>query len=251
MSYKIGWWPKDTTLKKNEWGIVCSEDDNKMLWIPAGIIIPSLDKDGSVQRIKVRRIEDDAYGKYIVVSGSAKSLTSIGSFSLSCMIIVESELDAYALHHAVGDVACIVSVGSNIRNPDNIIHFYAQEREVLICPDNDEGGRAMSEKWKKLYPHATIYPTPFGKDIGEAIEQGLKIRPWILQYKWRGNKDQELIDYILKYIDKQQTAFRPYYTPFEEEIFLGPDSPRAKSRELQEGLRLMKELIEKELSESV
>ena len=39
----------------------------------------------------------------------------------------------------------------------------------------------MLEKWKKFYPHAFGYPTPIGKDIGEAIEKGLDIRNWILE----------------------------------------------------------------------
>ncbi len=54
--------------------------------------------------------------------------------------------------------------------------------------------------------------------------------------------DNELIDWTLGYINSM-THTRDAYVPIEQEILLGPDSPRAKTGELQEGLRLMKSLV--------
>jgi hypothetical protein len=39
----------------------------------------------------------------------------------------------------------------------------------------------MFDKWQSIYSHAQSYPTPVGKDIGEAIEQGFNIREWLLK----------------------------------------------------------------------
>lgn len=156
----------------------------------------------------------------------------------------QSELDAYALHFAVSDYAFIVAVGSNSKNPDNIVHFLAQKKAILICHDNDEAGHLMLKKWQRLYPHAQSYPAPLGKDLGESVEQGLRIRPWLLQFRWDKNLDQELIDYVLKYIDDRIITKRAYGA-WEKEIFLGPNSPRAKIGELQKGLSLMQKLIDK------
>ena len=108
----------------------------------------------------------------------------IGDRKLPIMIVVESELDSLALHHAVGDLACIVAVGGNDKNLDSVTAACAREkRKILICHDNDEDnkGLKMFEKWQSIYPHAKTCPTPIGKDIGEAFQQGLDIRKWILE----------------------------------------------------------------------
>ena len=244
--YKIGWNPQEIVRNKEDWGIAHQQDNNR-LWIPAGIVIPSLERNGDVQRIKIRRTAwkpTDTIGKYIALPSNMSGLTIIGDTQKDLMIVVESELDAYAIHCAIYDVAFVVAVGSNIRNPDNVTDYFAKRKALLICYDNDEGGNAMWNKWKKLYPHAYPYPAPLGKDIGESVEQGLKIRPWILQYKWDKTIDQELIDYALKYIHESTTR-HGFTSSYESEIFMGPNSPRAKTRELQRGLRLMREWISK------
>ena len=107
-------------------------------------------------------------------------LTILGSSKHNTMIVVESELDAFATNFVTHDFACVVAVGSNIKNPDNVTDYIAKKvKHVLICHDNDEAGRKMLTKWQRLYSHEQPYPTPIGKDIGEAIQQGLNIREWL------------------------------------------------------------------------
>ena len=109
-------------------------------------------------------------------------LSLIGSTQHKIMVVVESELDAYALHHAAHDVACVVAVGSNIKNPDYVTDYHAKKAaSLLICHDNDDAGKSMLVKWKNLYKHAKSYSTPMGKDVGEAVQKGLDIRQWLLQ----------------------------------------------------------------------
>lgn len=222
------------------------EDSKINLWIPRGIVIPSLSSNGNVQRIKIRRTawqQNDSIAKYIALQGSMNGFTRVGDEDKHLMIFVESELDAYAIHHATSDLTSVIAVGSNIKKPDNITDFYAKKGNVLLCYDNDRGGQAMYDSLKQLYPHAYAYPTPIGKDIGEAIEQGLELRPWILQHTWQGHPHQAIVDYALRYMSRW-TQTGTAYNELEKEIAMGPQSSRAKTGELIDGLQLMKQLIE-------
>jgi DNA primase len=172
--YKIGWNNKDIWSAKNDWGM--EGEDGKFIWLPKGILIPAADPGGRILRLKIRRSEwkeSDEFTKYVAVSGSMNGLSIIGDTKRTVMIVVESELDAYAIHNAVDSFAFVVAVGSNIKNPDNVTdHLAKKTLALLICHDNDEGGKIMLEKWKKLYRNADGTPVPDGKDVGEYIEAG-------------------------------------------------------------------------------
>jgi hypothetical protein len=186
--YKLGWIGKNLFVRRETWGLPQILDGNgasRLLSILSGIIIPIMETNGNVMRLKVRRsswFEGDKLPKYMAISGSMNGLSIIGSSNRDVVVVVESELDAFALHHAVDDIACVIAVGSNIKNPDNVSDKIAQRaKHLIICHDNDEAGQKMLSKWKKMYSHAIAHPTPFGKDIGEAIQQGLDVRQWILE----------------------------------------------------------------------
>jgi DNA primase len=184
--YKIGWSDKNEFLSRSDWGLeeqISQEGKSRSLWIPKGIVIPTAQSNGEVIRLKVRRADykqDDKLPKYVAISGSMNGLSLIGNTRNKIMIVVESELDAYAIDHATNDFAFVVAVGSNIKNPDNVTDKLAQKTvRLLICHDNDEAGKKMLIKWQKLYPHSQACPTPIGKDIGEAVKSGLNIRQWL------------------------------------------------------------------------
>ncbi|MCX5922142.1 MAG: toprim domain-containing protein [Candidatus Dependentiae bacterium] len=255
--YKIGWIEQSKNMEGHLWGL-----EKETIWLPAGILIPTIEKSQSVIRFKIRRKDwqpNDQYPKYIALSGSMSGLNIIGDKNNPIMIVVESELDAYALHHAVRDFAVVVAVGGCTKNPDSVTDYLAKNKTVLlICHDNDDAGKNMLTKWKGLYSRAQGYPTPIGKDIGEAIEQGLDLRTWIIeklpvqmQYDlhlinqpW-SQEDQSLTDWVLHYIN-ERTVTRYTYDKLEQEINLGANSPRAKIGELQNYLKFMKRLIEGE-----
>ena len=121
----------------------------------------------------------------MAVSGSSVGLSIIDVATAAkkkALVIVESELDAYAVDYFAGDMVAVVAVGSNTKNPDNYTNHIAKAAyALLICHDNDNAGQIMLKKWKQMYPHARAYPTPIGKDIGEAIIQGFDIRSWLLK----------------------------------------------------------------------
>jgi len=181
--YKIGWCRQEFSRHPNEWGI--NRDGDRPIWFSRGIVIPTMEKNGSVMRIKIRRHnykEGDKIPKYVAVAGSMNGLNIIGDTAKSVMVVVESELDAYAIHHVVGDLVVVIAVGSNIKNPDNVTDYYAKKvSSLLICYDNDVAGKKMFDKWKRLFSHAKGCPTSIGKDVGDAVKLGLNLKEWMLK----------------------------------------------------------------------
>lgn len=185
--YKLGWAASSQFIDRSLWGL--SEEYNqsgnlKRLFLSRGIVIPSIDKSGEVIRLKIRRSDwakNDKLPKYMIIPGSMNGL-SILEGPTDNLIIVESELDAYLLHAISSDFATIVSVGGNIKNPDNVVDRLAKNtNKLLINHDNDSGGKAMLAKWRKLYSHAIPCPTPIGKDIGEAFAEGFDVKSWLME----------------------------------------------------------------------
>lgn len=178
--YQLGWLADD----KNELGTLWGLSEKESIWISSGLVIPSKEFSGTIVRIKVRRLNwhpEDQLPKYVAISGSMTGLAIMGNKKGRAMIVVESELDAYAIHYVAGDLVTIVAVGGCIKNPDPVTDALAKRHgRLLICHDNDDAGRIMLAKWQQLYPHARPYPTPYGKDIGEACAQGFNVRDFIL-----------------------------------------------------------------------
>ncbi len=132
-----------------------------------------------------------------------------------------------------------MAIGNNTKNPDNASDYLIKNYDqLLICHDNDAGGKVMLERLKTRYKHAKALPTPFG----EAIAMGLDVRQWIVKHEWSESAHLELIEWVLDYISERTTT-RSAYVIYEKEIVLGPESPRAKTGEFQKGLRFMKELV--------
>lgn len=185
--YKIGYCSQEFFCPRDDWGLLPDKNDNgedRKVWLPIGIVIPAIERDGSILRLKIRRTSwqpDDRLPKYIAISGSMNGLNIVGDANKGLMAVVESELDAFALHHACSDLLFCIAIGSNNKDPDNVTDYYAKNKRLIVIPDNDEGGETMRKKWTQLYAHARSLPTPIGKDVGEAVQQGLDIRAWLLE----------------------------------------------------------------------
>lgn len=258
--YKLGWSNQDYYYEKSEWGLTEQNNSSQKLWIPKGLVIPIIESN-KILRLKVRRHNwqpTDDLPKYVAISGSMSGLSIIGNKKNPIMIVVETELDAYALHSVVDDFAVIIAIGGSTKNPDTVTDYLAKQKTLLICSDVDFAGEVMWNKWKTLYPDAIKCEVPTGKDIGEAIEHGLDLRSWIISkipetvqydlklktYPW-DKEDEHLIDWALHYINTEG-ANSNFYQQIKKEIELGPKSPQAQTRELQDKLSLMKELAKKE-----
>ena len=187
IKYKLGLSNSCQFIERSAWGLreeLNQKGQLKKLFIPQGIVMPSIDKLGQILRLKIRRLDwqpNDKIPKYIAVSGSMNGLNILEGFK-DVLIVVESELDAYLIYSIVSDLATIISVGGNIKNPDNVVDRLAKNsKKLLINHDNDNGGKAMLSKWQKLYSHAISCPIPVGKDISEALSMGFDVKSWLMK----------------------------------------------------------------------
>jgi hypothetical protein len=73
-------------------------------------------------------------------------------------------------------------------------------------------------------------------------------RRWGLSEEWNKTEwkqeDTEIIAWSLSFLETMQNHWNPWYKDLKREGEAGPTSPRALTGELQEGLRLMKTLLE-------
>lgn len=241
--YKIGLCPRDIYQSREDWGLpeeLNSDGIPKKMWLSQGIIVPYFDNN-QVVRLTIRRIDwqpGDKYGKYIKIPGGINGYSIIGNTNNQIMAIVETELDGYALDDKVGDILFVAAIGGCMANPDNLSHhLITHTQHVLIMHDRDEAGLNMLNKLKAAYPHAQACPVPFGKDIGEAREQGLNLRDWFLREllqrsPWQEN-DRELITYFYDYMRRTRKEYphsplMEIYEKMEREIAMGPQQPIAQ-----------------------
>jgi DNA primase len=204
--YQIGFSYQNLFSSYEEWGL---DRNEKKLWFPRGIVIPYIE-NGEVLRIKVRRDKwknDDELPKYVAISGSMNGLILIGNRDSEIIVVVESELDAYALNSNLNEYALVVAVGSNIKNPDDLTNrIVKRSSKLLICYDNDDAGQKMLKKWQDIYPHAKGYPSPVGKDIGDGIKLGLNVKEWLFEGILNKKYDKEIFNqmYLLCEIMQKQ-----------------------------------------------
>lgn len=170
----------------------------KAFRIPRGITIPVLDKHNQALRIRIRRRDSDRTNprdaKYLLVPQPAPAYSAPLILwpedavpDMAVWVIVESELDAMAVHYACQGTIGVISVLTAKGKPDAIAHVALRKcARILVALDADEtrpdGGNAGAEAWgwwQDIYPQARLWPVPLGKDPGEAFSLGVDLREWI------------------------------------------------------------------------
>ena len=177
--FKIGFNSFKTIYKAKDLGY----EENRDIIIFPGIVLPTFEPNGKLIRIKVRRMDwkpSDKFGKYLAVSGSLGGLNLIGNRKAPHVVVVESELDAFAVQNALQDKALIVAVGSNTKNPDYATDYLIKKKDrLIVIYDNDDAGKVMLDKWSGLYKKTQGVTSPVGKDVGEAFERGYDVKSWL------------------------------------------------------------------------
>lgn len=197
---------------RSAWGLEPKEKRNpdgslsikRSLWIPRGIVIPAYGPEGYREgalpiRIRIRRPDVDVSGpkgfgdKYMVIEGSGMAPMLLGA-DRRAVVVVEAELDALLLHHHAGDLCGALAVLTNLGKPDAAAHaVLSRAFAVLVALDYDaagasgwfgpEPGKTPADGWrgwKAVYPQARRWPTPTGKDPGDAWKEGEDLRAWAL-----------------------------------------------------------------------
>ncbi len=163
--------------------------------IPRGIIIPSFDHAGRVIAARIRRPKPDythtlpdgtvtTKAKYLALEGSCRGpylLKSSLPPELAVYFVEEAELDAMLIHAMSGGVVGAIGLRSNRIKPDSVAYPLLQAASrICLALDYDAAGAEALEWWTKTFPStARRWPTPIGKDPGDAFAQGADLRQWI------------------------------------------------------------------------
>lgn len=171
---------------RESWGLPTEKKEDgspKRLWIPRGIIIPLID-GGVVRRIRIRRPSADltpAFNtRYYVLPGSTMSPLMINP-TKKAFVVIETELDAFLLDQAAGDVVGVLAMGSAATKPDvSAFNALRKADAILNALDYDQAGAKAMAWWADHLERVERWPVPDGKDPGEAFEKGVDLREWIL-----------------------------------------------------------------------
>lgn len=179
----LGWNSSDQFLSMEEWGCSRGGPDKKKLWIPRGIIIPTI-KQGSPIKLKVRRSAwntSDHLPKYVEISGSQKDFAVYGDESREIAVIIESELDGILLQQVASDLCVSIALGGVGKKPSLEMHqFIRSHKCVLLSLDFDEAGKRAYTYWKTAYPKIIAWPISRGKSPGDGYQLGIDLRSWII-----------------------------------------------------------------------
>ena len=186
IEFGIGFNPTSIWDQRSRWGLPEEFRDDgkpKTVWLPAGLVVPAWQSDGSgVNKLKIRRAEwvpGDKYPKYVEVSGSCRQFAIYGDKTLP-VIVVESELDAILIQQEARDLCCAVANGGVGKRPDLEVHtLLAAAPRVLLSLDFDEAGTKGCGFWLREYSNAKLWPVPHSKSPGDAFVQGLDLYAWI------------------------------------------------------------------------
>ena len=174
---------------RESWGLptVMKGEKKKKLWIPKGIVIPWFDENKKPCRVRIRRdIEDltpDFDTRYYVLPGSAMMPMMINP-GAKAFVVVETELDGFMIDRFAGDLVGVLALGACSLKPDMATFTALKESlYILNALDFDEAGLKARKWWEAHFDsidQVERWPVPSGKDPGDAYQDGVDIRQWIL-----------------------------------------------------------------------
>lgn len=144
------------------------------------IIVPIIDVRGRVVAFGAR-VLDDSKPKYINTSDTLVYKKSLGVFALNFakngnedkLIIVEGYMDVIALHQA-GFTNAVAALGTAF-TPEMARLLSRYANEIILCFDNDEAGKAATERALRVFSSAGIKVRVIqmsgGKDPDEIIKK--------------------------------------------------------------------------------
>ena len=201
--YRFGWLSEDNYRARAAWGLpeILREDKKpKKLFLPQGIVIPFFAVDGTPDRLQIRRSQiKEGEARYYWVTGSSDDIPVLGA-EARAFVVVESNLDAFLIHHHAGDLVGAIPMGTCSAKPKAAAHAvltkalcvlvsldYEPRENASTGKHENPGGKSSlwwvgdGQKIKPAYPRAKRWPCPVGKDPGEAFTAGVDIREWILK----------------------------------------------------------------------
>ncbi|MDD5501286.1 MAG: CHC2 zinc finger domain-containing protein [Candidatus Omnitrophica bacterium] len=192
--FRLGWLGRDSKVNRARIGLSPEKDGRTELWVPSGLLIPVLDGDGRIHRLRVRRSAWTRKRflpdlKYVWLEGSGQETMAIRPVSgrVRGAVICEAELDAMACAAAHPEVLA-VALGT-VRG--GISCGLRRDLEaapvILVALDADPGkdgkpgpGPEAVKVWLREYRQARFWPVPAGKDPGDyAKDHQGDLRAWL------------------------------------------------------------------------
>ncbi len=189
--FRLGWLDHDRRTNRQDIGLL-PKDGKNQLWVPGGLVIPIIDKNNSVHRLRIRRPAVDRKKfleklKYVWIEGSGTHPFLIRPENKPRgAVIVEAELDAMAVAAAHPEVM-VVAIGTVAAGiPEPLRTELRSVPVILIALDADQAktagetgpGPKAAKIWSNTYRHARYWPVPSGKDPGDFAKTG-NITDWI------------------------------------------------------------------------
>ncbi len=175
------WFPKAN------WGIAPEPGSKPKVWVPEGLLIPTI-VNREIVSLTVRRGRD-CVPPYLKVSGSSAISMWLGPLGeeARAVVVVESALDAILLHQELpGDIAT-VALGAASNRPDAETTRRLRElRLVLVALDGDEAGAGQAIGWWETHfanASRLAYPRRYGAkdptELAVAVGNTDILRVWV------------------------------------------------------------------------
>jgi hypothetical protein len=183
-AFYLGWNKSDLYRDRESWGLSVEKDEagrKRPLWLPSGVVIPWGDA-----RIRIRRMDTSRINlRYYALPGSCHSTMVISArrpvIPGGVFAVMESELDAMLTWQEAGDLLGAVGLGSVSTRPDtSAAGLLRRAAFILVALDYDKVGPREWAWWRKHFQNAIFWPTPSGKDPGEAFVAGENLRDWLV-----------------------------------------------------------------------
>ena len=182
--FRLGWLQRDIKVNRAAIGLTPEKNGRTELWVPSGLLIPVLDREGRIHRLRVRRpgwarqkFLPDL--KYVWLEGSgAETMAIVPRVRIRGAVICEAELDAMACaaaHHEVLAVALGTVRGGLTAELRRLLD---EAPVILVALDADPGkdgkpgpGPDAVQVWLREYRQARFWPVPAGKDPGDYVKE--------------------------------------------------------------------------------
>lgn len=181
-SGRIGYNPAPAQFSYGAFGMSPEPDKSgkeKTVWIPDGVVIPYFDQAGRLARLRIRNANPHGRNPYVLLTGGTTEYFIYPGFDSSKKtMVVESELDGWAVWEAAGGIVNVMAAGNAQTRPDQEAADRLLNCAGVLCSfDFDDAGKAESAWWVDHFK-AVWWPVPAGKDPGEAFVLGVDMAAW-------------------------------------------------------------------------
>ena len=192
--FRLGWLGRDSKVNRARIGLSPEKDGRTELWVPSGLLIPVLDGDGRIHRLRVRRSAWTRKRflpdlKYVWLEGSGQETMAIRPVSgrVRGAVICEAELDAMACAAAHPEVLAVALGTVRGGLTEELRQMLDEAPVIMVALDADPGkdgkpgpGPEAVAVWLREYRQAMFWPVPAGKDPGDYVkEHSGDLRVWL------------------------------------------------------------------------